>query len=158
MTWRLTVRNAAPPRSGLKVAVLIPTLDEEAVMLRQTLLAAMKMDYPHETWLLDDGNRPEMRRLAEELGCNYVARAKNTQAKAGSLNNALRYVDAEYVAIFDADHVPSRRFLTRTLGYFADEHVAFVQTPQDFYNLDSYQHRWDLSERAIWTEQALFFR
>ena len=46
-----------------------------------------------------------------------------------------------FVAVFDADHAPRRDFLTKTLGYFDDEAVAFVQTPQDYYNLDSFQHR-----------------
>ncbi len=36
--------------------------------------------------------------------------------------------------------------------------MAFVQTPQDFFNLDSYQHRHDSGERSVWTEQSLFFR
>jgi len=79
-------------------------------------------------------------------------------AKAGNLNNALRHSVAEYVAIFDADHAPARDFLQHTLGYFNDQQVAFVQTPQDFYNLDSYQHRHDQQRRLVWTEQSLFFR
>jgi cellulose synthase (UDP-forming) len=62
------------------------------------------------------------------------------------------------VVVFDADHAPRRDFLVKTLGYFEDDEVGFVQTPQDFYNLDSYQHRWRGKGRTVWTEQALFFR
>lgn len=127
-------------------------------MLRQTLLGAIRMDYPHQTWLLDDGRRPQMRRLAKEIGCNYLTRTDNADAKAGSLNNALRQVEADVLAIFDADHIPTKEFLTHTLGYFSDANVAFVQTPQDFYNLDSYQHIKNLHSRSIWSEQSLFFR
>lgn len=158
MTWRLALRQSPPAPPGLKVAVLIPTLDEPVAMLRQTLLGAIRMDYPHQTWLLDDGRRPQMRRLAKELGCNYLTRPENTDAKAGSLNNALRHVEADFLAIFDADHIPSKEFLTHTLGYFGDENVAFVQTPQDFYNLDSYQHIKSPRNQSIWSEQSLFFR
>ena len=136
----------------------MPTINEPVDMLRQTLLGAIRMDYPHQTWLLDDGRRPQMRRLAKEIGCNYLTRTDNADAKAGSLNNALRQVEADVLAIFDADHIPTKEFLTHTLGYFSDANVAFVQTPQDFYNLDSYQHIKNLHSRSIWSEQSLFFR
>jgi len=158
MTWRLTRRESPPVPAGMSVDVFIPTINESEAIVRRTLLAARHMDYPHETWLLDDGNRPAMARLAAELGCRYLARGDNRHAKAGNLNHALANSRGEFVAIFDADHAPQRRFLTRTLGYFADEKVAFVQTPQDFYNLDSYQHRRNRNGHQVWTEQSLFFR
>lgn len=158
MTWRLRVRQSPEAPDGLKVAVFIPTYNESADLVRNTLIAALNMEYPHETWLLDDGNRPEMRAMADGLGVRYLARTDNTDAKAGNLNHALRHTQADYIAVFDADHAPQRHFLSRTLGYFQDEKVAFVQTPQDFFNLDSYQHRWLPGRRSVWTEQALFFR
>jgi cellulose synthase (UDP-forming) len=158
MCWRLSARAAPTARQGLTVDVFVTTYDEPVEMVRRTLLAARNMDYAHQTWLLDDGNRPAMRALAHELGCRYIARRENVDAKAGNLNNALRFSIAEYVAVFDADHAPAREFLSETLGYFDDPYVAFVQTPQDFYNLDSYQHRRTGGRRLIWTEQSLFFR
>ena len=158
MTWRLKLRHSADAPDGLKVAVFIPTYNESVDLVRNTLIATMHMDYPHETWLLDDGDRPQMRALADELGARYLARTENTHAKAGNLNHALLHTDADFIAVFDADHAPQRHFLTRTLGYFQDGKVAFVQTPQDFFNLDSYQHRRLPGRRSVWTEQALFFR
>ncbi len=158
MVWRLSVRAAPAAASGLSVDVFIPSYNEPLDMVRRTLLAASRMDYPHQTWLLDDGNRPEARTLADSLGCRYLARERNTDAKAGNLNNALQHSSAELIAVFDADHAPARDFLTRTLGYFTDPAVAFVQTPQDFYNLDSYQHRRHRRRHLVWTEQSLFFR
>lgn len=157
------VRRFSNPQSvtaptGYRVAVLIPTYNESVQLVRHTLAGAVRMDYPHETFLLDDGNRPEMAALAAELGAKYLARAERTDAKAGNLNNALRSTDAEFIAIFDADHVPARDFLTRTLGFFNDANVAFVQTPQEYYNLDSYQHRLRPDRSYLWTEQGLFFR
>lgn len=156
--WRLSVREAPPPRPGLGVDVFVTTYNEPPEMLRRTLLAARSMDYPHQTWLLDDGDRAGMRGLAAELGCRYISRRDNAGARAGNLNNALRFSRAELVAVFDADHAPARDFLAETLGYFADPQVGFVQTPQDFYNLDSYQHRRTRGRRLVWTEQSLFFR
>ena len=158
MCWRLTVRSAPPVRLDVSVDVFVPTYNESVDLVRKTLLAARGMDHPHKTWLLDDGRRPEMRALAAQLGCEYLERADNLHAKAGNLNHALKHSSGELIAIFDADHAPRRDFLAKTLGYFENKRVAFVQTPQDFYNLDSYQHRGGGGGRAVWTEQSLFFR
>jgi len=73
-TWRLTVRVPSAPQAGLAVDVFVTTVDEPAEMVRRTLLAARNMEYAHQTWLLDDDNRPEMRRLAGELRCRYISR------------------------------------------------------------------------------------
>ena len=155
--WRLTVRQASPPLDGKSVDVFIPTYNEPVNLVRKTVIAAINMEYPHETWLLDDGNRPEMKELAERLKVRYIARTENLHAKAGNLNNALMHSKGEFIAVFDADHAPQNNFLTRVLGYFADDQVAFVQTPQDFFNLDSYMHRAQEDKRQIWSEQSLFF-
>ncbi|HSD53563.1 MAG TPA: glycosyltransferase [Burkholderiales bacterium] len=157
-TWRLTVREAPAPQGGLAVDLFVTTVDEPVETVRRTLLAARNMEYAHQTWLLDDGNRPEMRRLAAALRCRYVSRNDPAQGRAGCLNNALRFSAAELVALFDADHAPARRFLIETLGYFRDAGIAFVQTPLDFYNLDSFAHRRERARRLVWTERSLFFR
>lgn len=158
MVWRLTIRVPPPCPEGVSVDVFIPTYNESVDLVRKTLLAAKHMDYPHETWLLDDGNSQEMKALAERLGVRYLARTDNAHAKAGNLNHAMVHSKGDFIAIFDADHAPQKNFLTRTLGYFNDAAVAFVQTPQDFFNLDSYQHRWQVKKKELWTEQALFFK
>lgn len=156
--WRLEDRQALPVPEGRTADVFIPTINEPVYMLRRTLVAAKRMKHVGQVWLLDDGNRPEMRQLAEEIGCRYLAREQNIHAKAGNLNNALKHCDAEYIAVFDCDHAPSVGFLDETLGFFNDQRVAFVQTPQDFYNLDSFQHRVDRDHSLVWSEQMLFFR
>src|SRR5919107_5554310 len=56
-------------------------------------------------------------------------------AKAGNLNNALFMTTGEFLMILDADQIPSPEILHRTLGWFEDPEVAFVQTPQWFYNV-----------------------
>lgn len=156
--WRLSVHEVQPPDAGHTVDIFIPTINEPLSIIRRTALCACAMDYPHQTWILDDGRRPEVQALAEMLGCGYIARSDNTHAKAGNLNYALAHTNGEFIAIFDADHAPARSFLMRTLGFFRDAKVAFVQTPQDFYNLDSYQHRAQISKGRLWSEQSLFFR
>ncbi len=142
-----------------RVAVLIPTYQEPEEVLLPSIAAALAIEIPHETWVLDDGNRPEIRELAEELGANYLAREQNTDAKAGNLNHAIRQVPADFYAFFDADHVAQPDFLRHTLGYFEDDRVAIVQTPQDFYNLESFEHEGvTQDDRRPYNEESIFYR
>src|SRR3954468_16225212 len=141
-----------------RIAVLIPTYNEPPEILLPTIAAAIAMRLPHETWVLDDGARPEIARLATELGARYLARPTHEHAKAGNLNHALGIVDADFIAVLDADHVASPDFLAHTLGYFADSTVALVQTPQDFYNRASFEHAATGSEQDAFHEQTLFYR
>lgn len=69
-------------------------------------------------YILDDGNRPEFRAFADEVGVKYIARPTHEHAKAGNINNALKQATGEFVAIFDCDHVPTRSFLQLTMGWF----------------------------------------
>jgi cellulose synthase/poly-beta-1,6-N-acetylglucosamine synthase-like glycosyltransferase len=153
-TWDLDAnrpaRRVTAPES--RVAILLPTYNESVDILLPTIAAAIATRLPHETWVLDDGNRPAVKRLAEELGAIYVARAEHSHAKAGNINHVLPLLDVDFVAILDADHVAEPDLLEKTLGYFDDPDVALVQTPQDFYNVASFEHFGPLSE------QQLFYR
>lgn len=140
------------------VDILIPTYDEPPAVLRRTIIGCQALDYPHKRiYLLDDTRRPSIRHLAQELGCFYLDRPDNRHAKAGNINHALAYIEGDLIAIFDADFVPTRNFLTRTVGFFQNPQVALVQTPQTFYNEDPITE--DLGLQGILTnEQTLFFR
>ncbi len=157
MTWDLKpVPHSAAPRERT-VDIFIPTYNEDLSILRMTILGALNVHYPHETWVLDDGRRPKLRELCETMGVHYLTRADNTHHKAGNINAALAQTNGEFIAIFDADQVPLPDFIDHTLGYFVDEKVAFVQTPQEFYNLDSVQHKTNWQEGHTWHEQSLFY-
>ena len=159
--WDVDVRVPARRRTSTdqRVAVLIPTYNEPLEVLLPAVAAAVALRPAHETWVLDDGGRAEVRDLAEHLGARYLTREDRSHAKAGNINNALNVVEADLIAVLDADHVASPGFLTNTLGYFDDPTVAVVQTPQDFYNLDSFEHeaRGD-ADADRYNEQALFYR
>lgn len=155
--WGMRRRRVVTAPTGLKVDVFITTYNEDVDLLRQTLRAAVGMRYPHRTYVLDDGRRPAVRRLAEELGCHYVTRSDNAHAKAGNWNNAFLRTDADLIATFDADHVPRPEFLERTLGFFRDDRVALVQVPQQYHNLDSVQHRVSWKQKRMYGEQDSFF-
>ncbi|MBX6341266.1 MAG: glycosyltransferase [Thermomicrobiaceae bacterium] len=158
MTWDLSrsFRFALPPDA--RVDVFVPTYDEPLDILEATLVGCQAIAYPHETYVLDDGRRPEVADLAARLGCRYLTRPSNEHGKAGNLNAALARTSGEFIVVLDADTVPQPDFLHETLGYFVDERVAIVQLPQEFYNLDSVQHVVDGPRAEPWHEQALFYR
>ena len=106
--WDVDRRPARrAPRRRPRIAVLIPTYNEGPEILLPTVAAATALEPVHETWLLDDGNRPEVAELAEALGAHYLARPSREHAKAGNINHALGVIDADLIAILDADHVAS---------------------------------------------------
>ena len=146
-------------RQGLytpSVDVLIPTYNEPNFVLRRTVVGAQAMHYPNkEVWLLDDSRRPHVKQLAEELGCKYATRNESSHAKAGNLNNGLKYAKGDIVVVFDADFIPLENFLERTVGFFENPEVALVVTPQNFYNPD--QPEINLGGRIIPHEQTVFY-
>lgn len=154
------VKRRTPPAAlrDRTVDVFVTTYDESLKIIRKTTLAARELRYPHATYILDDGRREEVRTLAEELGVGYIRRDNNQHAKAGNLNNALKHSSGEFILQLDADHVPLPHMIDRLLGFFADERVAFVQSPQDFYNTDAFTYDVDEQTRRIWEDQQLFFR
>ncbi len=140
------------------VDVFIPTYNEPLEVLRPTIAAALAMDYPKKkVYVLDDGRRPEVKKLAEELGAYYITRPDNKGAKAGNINHALKKTSGDLIAIFDADHVPTRSFLQMTVGFFIkDPKLALVQTPHHFYNPDVYERNLYL-EKVLPEEQQYFY-
>jgi cellulose synthase (UDP-forming) len=139
--WRVKQRGEPePPPEGATVDVFITTYNEPLELVQKTALAALAITHPHRTWLLDDGGRAELGAWAEAHGVGWIRRSDDwvdrpRHAKAGNINNALMATDGEFLLILDADQVPDPAILDRTLGYFRDEKVALVQTPQVFVNV-----------------------
>ncbi len=146
------------PASLPTVDVYIPTYNESVDVVRATAIGAMAIDYARKSvWILDDGRRESMRILAQELGCGYLIRPDNKGAKAGNLNAALTHTSGELIAIFDADHVPTRGFLQATVGFFLqDPKLALVQTPHHFVNADPFERNLHLDGRVP-PEQHFFY-
>ena len=157
ITWNPTHYSKPEPVPGRSVDVLIPTYNESVDLLRETVLCAVNIRYPHTTYILDDGHRPEVQELVREFRCGYLSRADRQHAKAGNLNNALAHTSGEFIVTLDADHIADPSLIDEMIGFFVDEKVGAVQATQDFYNLDSFQHRVNWSSRAGWQQQELFF-
>jgi len=140
------------------VDILIPTYNEPEFIVRRTIIGCQALEYPQKNiYLLDDNKRPQMRELAAELGCNYITRPDNKHAKAGNLNHAIAQTESELIVVFDADFVPTKNFLNRTVGFFQDENIAIVQTPQSFYNADPIARNLGL-ENILTPDEEVFHR
>jgi cellulose synthase (UDP-forming) len=125
----------------LRVDVLVTTCDESVELVRLSVRDALGLTYPHpisvRVHVLDDGRRPAMRAMALEEGAGYLTRDTNLGYKAGNLANGLEHTDGDLVVVCDADTRPFPRLLEETLGHFRDPRVAWVQTPQWFYDVDA---------------------
>jgi cellulose synthase (UDP-forming) len=121
-----------------QVAVVIPTYGEPYEVLERTLVSIKRVDYPQDRLcvvLSDDGRRPEIRKLAEIYGA-YYNYGPQKDAKAGNLNSALAFLEstcpqASLVLTQDADEIVHPDILRKTVGYFTDPAIAFVQTPKE---------------------------
>ena len=161
------------------VDILIPSYNESEELLAVTLAAATRINYPAEkkrVVLCDDGGtdarcnhtdlethrrarerRASLQGLCRELGVEYTTRARNERAKAGNLNAALRHLDGELVLVLDADHVPTRDFLARTVGYMVENPRLFlVQSPHFFTNRDPIERNLALPETSP-SENEMFY-
>ncbi len=156
--WDLDALTPPTPREStdLRTVVLIPTYNEPPEVLLPTITAAAAIDLVSAVWVLDDGRRGWVADACASLGLAYRTRPDGTHAKAGNLNTALADIDADLVLVLDADHVASPDFVRNTVGYFDDPKIALVQTPQDFYNEDSFVH--ELVGNRRYCEEELFYR
>jgi cellulose synthase (UDP-forming) len=149
--------RALPPNQLPSVDVYIPTYNEPFDVLEKTITGALCLDYPNaRLWVLDDGRRPWLKAFCEGKGIGYLTRPDNAHAKAGNINHALTKTDGEFVAVFDADFVPQRNFLMRTMGFFADPQIGIVQVPHVFYNHDPMQVNLAL-RKSMPDDQRFFF-
>jgi cellulose synthase (UDP-forming) len=149
--------RAAEPASLPPVDVFIATYNEPREVLEKTILGCLALDWPEaRVWVLDDGRRAWLQEYAASKGAGYITRPDNKGAKAGNINHALTVTGAEFVVVFDADFVPRRDFLMRTMGFFDDPRIGIVQVPHSFYNHDPMQSNLQL-RGAMPDDQRFFF-
>ncbi len=127
-----------------KVTIQLPIYNERYVIERLVDCVA-RFDYPRELLdiqVLDDSTDETVevargcveRYQALGLPIHYLHRNDRTGYKAGALAEGLKTATGEFVAIFDADFLPSPDFLRRTLPYFADPKIAMAQTRWTYLN------------------------
>jgi cellulose synthase/poly-beta-1,6-N-acetylglucosamine synthase-like glycosyltransferase len=127
-----------------RVTIQLPLYNERYVVER-LIEEVVKMEYPKhllQIQVLDDSTddtHPFTEALVREYQSNgipieYHYRTNRHGYKAGALQAGMRTATGELIAIFDADFIPPRDFLTRTVDYFADPKVGVVQTRWSYIN------------------------
>lgn len=127
------------------VTVQIPLYNEQYVITR-LIDSVLRMDYPKdklEIQILDDSTDNTTQIIDEhikkyiDLGFDivHIHRTNREGYKAGALKIGLDTAKGEYVAVFDADFIPRKKFLKRTIPYFfKDERLGLVQTRWEHLN------------------------
>ncbi|MBL8214381.1 MAG: glycosyltransferase family 2 protein [Bryobacterales bacterium] len=121
-----------------RVTIQLPIFNERYVVER-LIECVVEMEYPKdrlEIQVLDDSTdetHPFTERLVNEYAAMghpivYLHRTNRHGFKAGALEEATKKAKGEFLAIFDADFLPPKDFLMRTIHYFTDPQVGLVQT------------------------------
>lgn len=138
------------PHPGMRVGVATTYVRgvESVELLEHTVRALIEMDYPHETWVLDEGDEDQIKDLCVRLGARHFSRRHlaHYQAERGPFQSGCKHGNYnswlyefgfdryDFVAAFDPDHVPDPAFLCETLGFFEDPSIGYVQAPQAYAN------------------------
>lgn len=128
------------------VTIQLPVYNELYVMER-LLHNISKMDYPKdklEIQVLDDSTDESFDTTAlqiidlQEAGLDikHVLRSDRKGFKAGALKEGLKVAKGDFIAIFDADFLPEKDWLRRTIPFFKDENIGVVQTRWGHINRD----------------------
>jgi len=127
-----------------KVSVHVPCYNEPPEMLKKTLDALSRLDYPDFEVLIIDNNTKDpavwepVRDYCEILGPRF--RFFHVAPLAGFKGGALNYIlphtapDVEVVAVIDADYCVEPNWLKQMVPHFSDPKIAVVQSPQDYYD------------------------
>ena len=119
------------------VTVQLPVYNEKYVAARLIDCIAA-LDYPAnklEIQVLDDSTDEtrqiiagKVAELSHAINIKHIHREIRTGYKAGALKDGLAMAGGDFIAIFDADFLPAKNFLQKTIPYFVDEKVGMVQT------------------------------
>ncbi len=148
---RNTVRTFQPLKPSPeftfpKVSLHLPIHNEPPDMVRMTLEALDRVDYPNMEVLVMDNNTKDpavwepVKADCERLGPKFrFFHLENWPGfKAGAINHALEQTapDAEIIAVIDSDYILSPDWLNCMVPYFDNENVGFIQSPQDYRDRD----------------------
>jgi cellulose synthase/poly-beta-1,6-N-acetylglucosamine synthase-like glycosyltransferase len=147
MSNRDKVPTPGPPLDPLPVVTIQLPLYNEMYVADRLIEAVCRIDYPRELLeiqVLDDSG-DETRGIAElavrrfaaqGIDIKYYHRTVRTGYKAGALEAGLKLARGEFVAIFDADFIPTADFLTSLMPHFCDPKVGMVQARWGHINQD----------------------
>lgn len=120
-----------------KVTVQIPLYNERLVAKR-IVDSVVALDYPADCLqiqIVDDSNDDTSQVIAERVwfyqqqgvDIEHVQRTNRHGFKAGALKEAMDTASGEFIAIFDADFIPSPDTLLKSIHFFTQSDIAMVQ-------------------------------
>jgi cellulose synthase/poly-beta-1,6-N-acetylglucosamine synthase-like glycosyltransferase len=129
-----------------KVTIQLP-LYNELYVVERVIDAVCEIDYPKELLeiqVLDDSTDETVNITAkivadkkkEGFDISHIRRSDRKGFKAGALKEGMKIAKGDYIAIFDADFIPHKNFLMKTLSFFTDPKVGMVQTRWEHINGD----------------------
>lgn len=142
----LIANNCEEPNEWPMVTIQLPVFNELYVVER-LIKSVCEIDYPKdklEIQVLDDST-DETQEISSKLckefrekgfDISYIHREDRSGFKAGALKEGLKIAKGTFVAIFDADFVPKKEFLKKTVPHFSNEEVGMVQTRWEHLNGD----------------------
>jgi len=141
--WRRVVQTVPTVDYFPLVSLHVPAYNEPPEMVKETLDALAKLDYPNYEVIVIDNNTTDVglwkpiEEHCARLGFRFFHLENWPGFKSGALNFALRQTapDAEVVGIVDSDYVVSPDWLRSCVGLFRAPTVGFVQSPQDYREL-----------------------
>lgn len=145
-TEGIVIKDDVLPEELPQVTIQLP-LFNELYVIERLIENVCKINYPKdkmEIQVLDDST-DETQEIAANLvkhyqeqgfDIHYIHRTNREGYKAGALKNALNFCKGEFVAIFDADFVPNKDFLMKTIPHFKNPKVGMVQTRWEHLNAD----------------------
>jgi len=122
-------------------------LYNELYVVERLINSVCEIDYPKdkmEIQVLDDSTDETVNIVAnlveekrkEGFQIEHIRRNSREGFKAGALKEGMKTAKGEFIAIFDADFIPQKDFLKKTLPFFNDEKVGMVQTRWEHINGD----------------------
>src|SRR6516225_8559367 len=125
--------------SSLPLVTIQLPIYNEVYVVERLLTAVGRIDYPKdklEIQVLDDSTddtvelaQREVNKLRSEgFDAVVLRRGDRVGFKAGALDYGLRHAKGEFFFIFDADFVPPRNILRKTIHHFTDPKVGMIQT------------------------------
>lgn len=145
--YRLKSSPCPPLKDTPFVTVQLPIYNELYVVKR-LIRAATLLDYPKDKLQIQvlDDSTDETTLIAhkavkhfrkEGFDIEFIHRRDRRGFKAGALAEGLKTAKGEFIAIFDADFIPPRDFLQKTIPYFLERpHLGMVQTRWGHINAD----------------------
>jgi len=124
---------------NISIDIYLPVFNEDPEMVRQSVFASKKVkkldSWKVSIFLLDDSGNDAMTQMAKDEGITQITRDNSKGRKAGAITNAMDITGGDFIVIIDSDTRLFENILLNTLGYFKDNSVAWVQTPQWFCDL-----------------------